>query len=350
MISAHSLTQRIRRSHRRPLQRRSHHNEELRPAIRVAGRGAFFAACPPDAEGVERVVVIPDRPRLFWPAPPPEGYLGQLDELFQKRLAGERAIIEREDCRFTETSLLTSGEVVEGEWDFRGREEPYLGAVPLSGARVLHLAPGGGYFTFHMERHGAEVAAFDVGWEAVPDVMAEPGVGGGLHATPSGAVTFHAHAALRERSSVQNAWWYLHRDYGSRAAMVYGDFSRLPSDMGAFDVAVLGDVLARVRDPWGLLAQVAAVTRGTVVVTDRLIPAISEGSRAMRDHAVVYAPNGPDDRNTWWAMAPGAVIDALANVGLSRTRLIYHSQRRKVGDVWSDAPMFTVVAERDWAL
>lgn len=347
MISAHSLTRRLRRSHRRPSQRRSHHNDELRPPMRHAGRGAFFASCPDD--GLEEVVVIPERPRILWPAEPPEGYRGQLEEPFQRRLAAERAMIEREDCRFVQTSLMASGDAVEGEWDLRGGEVPYLGATDFSRATVLELAPANGYFTFHMERLGAEVVAFDIGWDRLPEVMPEPGDGGHPRIVPSGTVTFHAHAEMRSLAGVQNGWWYLHRDYRSRAKMVYGDPYHLPVDIGVFDVALVAGVLPRMRDPWEVLSQVAACTRQRIVVTDPVDPAVAELSTSAMEHACLYAPGGPSVRTAWWSMSPGAVADALRHLGFGRTRLLFHSQRRKQDADWSEVPMFTVVAEREWA-
>jgi hypothetical protein len=347
MISAHSLASRIRRPHRRPDQRRSHHDAARRPPLRSPGRGAFFADCTPD-DDVEQVVLIPDRPRLFWPQVPGEGYRLQRSPEHQSALAAERAIVERGDCRFTATSILSSGEAIEGEWDFRGREEPYLGATDFSRQSVLHLRPGSGYFTFHMERHGAEVVGFDWGYDCVPDVMPEPGDGGHPRATPTGTVAFHAHSAMRELSEVQNSWWYLHRDYRSSAEMVYGDLARPPSDLGAFDVAVLGQCLSQVRDPWGVISWVASCTRRRLVATEVLDPNVLELSRSVGEHACVYAPKGPAARSDWWSLSPGSVADAMRCVGFTRTRVVFHSQRKKVGDAWSEVPMFTVVGEREW--
>ena len=61
--------------------------------------------------------------------------------------------------------------VLPGVWDLRGHESAYLGGVELAGKRVLELGPATGYLTFYMERMGAEVVAFEAGFDVSVDVL-----------------------------------------------------------------------------------------------------------------------------------------------------------------------------------
>src|SRR5262245_1102536 len=196
---------------------------------------------------------------LSWPTFPPPGYLGQLEPEFQNRLCTERAHLERADCLFYHCMELPNGEVVTGPWDLRDREAVYLGNVAFDGARVLELGPASGALTYYMERQGADVVAFDAGYD----------VGIDLHPHPlNGDVRKLRLDHARLVGDVQNSWWYLHREYASRAAAVYGSIYALPGDLGDFDISVLSAILLHLRDPIAALEQAARRTRRTIVVTE----------------------------------------------------------------------------------
>ena len=116
-----------------------------------------------------------ERRILSWPTFPPEHYLGQLHLDFQAQLHKERACLTRDDCLFYHCMDLPDGEVVSGPWDLRGREGVYLGDVAFEGARVLELGPASGALTYFMERRGADVVAFDVGYDVGIDLHPHPG-------------------------------------------------------------------------------------------------------------------------------------------------------------------------------
>ena len=94
------------------------------------------------------------RPLRDWPTSPPTGYLGQLDPGFQRRLALEQEGVEAGDCDWYHSTVLADGTEVRGQWDLRGREEVYLGKVPVKGRSVLEFGPASGHLTFWMEREG----------------------------------------------------------------------------------------------------------------------------------------------------------------------------------------------------
>ncbi|HUY86374.1 MAG TPA: class I SAM-dependent methyltransferase [Acidimicrobiales bacterium] len=351
MISAHSIAHRIRHPHRRPSQRRSHHIPGLRSPLRNPGRAGAPSDCQPEPDPIEQVILIPAKPRLFWPQPPPQGYLGQLDPIFQARIQAERSSVARDDCDFYHSVRLANGELIEGAWDLRGREDPYLGVTDFDRKRVLEFGPATGHLTFHMEAQGAEVVGFDIGWDCVPEVIPDK---------IEDAQPF-ANATLRAISAVQNSWWYTKRGTNSQAKMVYGDIYRLPADLGTFDISLFGCILPNLRDPWRALSEAASITRKRIIVTDVVRPEADAVSRNFMEHASTWAPDGREAWTSWWAMSPGAVLDCLRQLGFSRSRLMLHNQRHRpmgalfdveeAGDSlsrWSEVPMYTVVAEREW--
>lgn len=272
-----------------------------------------------------------------WPAPPPERYLGQLTDEFQKALAAERTGLRREDCRFYHTMELPDGEVIRGPWDLRGREREYLGEVDVAGLRVLELGPSSGYLTFWMERHGAEVVCFDAGYDVSIDLL--PVLTGDTR-----QLRFDHFQMVYE---YQYAWWFLHRALNSRARMAYGDIYELPHDIGEFDVATFGAILLHLRSPIQALEQAARRTRSTIIVTD----VWSGGPETLRENIMRPFPSGEGSRwVVWWELSAGAVIAMLEILGFNCTRVIEHSQLHQHGHK-ADAPymdmaMYTVVAQR----
>ena len=105
------------------------------------------------------------------PAYPPRDYLGQLDPAFQEALSKRREGADLADLVWYHTSELPDGRILSGAWDLRGHEPDYLGGIDVRGARVLELGPATGYLTYYMERQGAEVVAFEAGFDVSIDLL-----------------------------------------------------------------------------------------------------------------------------------------------------------------------------------
>ena len=296
-----------------------------RDATRKAGPGPGDAA----AQGVVRR-------GAGWPSFPPFRYLGQLDPEFQAWLAQQRADVRTEDCDWYHTFELSNGEVVQGAWDLRGAENDYLGQVSFASKRVLEVGPASGYLTFHMERSGAEVVAFEAGFDVPVDLL--PVLGRDMREEQM--------TLMRHVDRVHNAWWFVHRDYGSTAKLVHGPVYEMPGDLGTFDIAVFGAILLHLRDPFGALAEAARRTREALVVTDLVQDTVEPPeSNVMR-----FAPLAPHEITNWWAIYPGAVVSMLARLGFGATTITFHQQRHHLGHKLDEPavamPMFTVVGRR----
>jgi SAM-dependent methyltransferase len=144
---------------------------------------------------------------------------------------------------------------VGGQFDLRGREDEYLGRIPLNGRRVLEIGPANGFLTFHMESQGASVVAVELGpdadWDFVPQANLD-------------------HAAVRAgrrhiMQELRNGFWWAHRRFGSQAKVHYGDVYTLPDELGTFDVAVMAAVLRHTRDPLRIVEGCARLAKSLAI-------------------------------------------------------------------------------------
>ncbi len=221
-----------------------------------------------------------------------------------------------------------------GVWDLRGHESTYLGGVDFAGKRVLELGPATGYLTFHMERMGAEVVSFEAGFDVSVDTLPVKG-----EDQPWERLRLMQETIDRNH----DAWWYLHRTFGSSAKFVQGNIYDMPGDLGTFDITVVGAILLHLREPWGALSQAAQRTTETMVVTEPL----QDDLDPPEANIMRFSPSAEHHLTNWWSIYPGAVDSMLGRCGFGKTETTMHSQRHHLAhDIGSDAidqRMYTVV-------
>lgn len=231
-----------------------------------------------------------------------------------------------QDCLFYHTMDLPGVGTVTGEWDLRGGLDRYVGEVDLRGKSVLEIGPASGCVTFHMESMGAQVTAVDVdettAWDIVP--RAELNMGDALATRRAGA------------RLLRNGFWFAHRQFQSRARVVYSNVYDLPVGMGQYDVAVLGMVLLHLRDPLLALTKCAQHAR-TLVVTE-LLPGDLADQPVCRLLPSLENPTW----DTWWSISPAFVVQYLQVLGFRQIAVTGHSALFRRGDY----PLYTVVASR----
>lgn len=280
---------------------------------------------------------LPERkevPFQLWPKPAPDGHLGQLDPEFQASLKEQCSKVELADCEFYHRVRLKDGRFIDGTWNLIGGESEYLGHVELAGKRVLELGPANGWLTTWMELQGASVVVFDVGWEETQDFMPSPGVN--YPQLRSTFITFSCR--------IQNAWWFLHRDYGLSAAATYGTVYHIPADLGPFDVTVVGSILLHLRDPLRALEQLVAHTTGTVIVVEPLPPDLAGLGSVAR-----WNPTNGTNLSGWWLHTPDVISSMLRQLGFPEITVSFHQQPLKDPNHEGrivDTPYFTVVGSR----
>ena len=218
--------------------------------------------------------------------------------------------VRREDCFFYHTIALRGGEVAEGHWDLRGRFADYTGHAAMAGARVLDVGAASGFLTFSAEEAGArEVVSFDL------DTAERQHL---LPFRDSPYVRDHAAWARGQTEAFdawKNAYWYTHRDRGSRARAIYGDVYDLPAEIGGFDVVILGAILEHLGDPVRAIGSVARVAERTLVINTDTI-AGDDALARFNGH-----PNHPERSYIFWTYTVETYRRILAICGFEIERV-----------------------------
>jgi hypothetical protein len=200
---------------------------------------------------------------------------------------------------------------VAGHWDLRATIDDYLGHIDFDGKRCLDLGAASGYLTFEMERRGArEVVPVDL------DLAAQE-----CEVVPFADSRFDV-AARRARqhenlAAVQRGYWLAHHLLGSQARVHYGSGYHLPTELGMFDVVVVGMMLPHVRDPFRVLEQATARSSETIIVTQQA-PQIEGAWAYFMPEPATRQPDA-----AWWSMSDDCLERLLGILGFrvaSKTR------------------------------
>jgi hypothetical protein len=269
--------------------------------------------------------------------------------------APPRTVAGPEECYFYHTMDLPTIGVVEGEWDLRDNVAAYLGGVDLRGKRVLEMGAASGFLTFTMEQLGAEVVAYDLSDQHAWDVV------------PYAGVDVEGYLAERREHlrRLNNGWWLAHRLFGSRARVAYGTAYEVPAALGPVDVCTFGAILQHLRDPFLALQQALRLTRETVIVTDPPPPGYFAGRRYtawyhrlwrrmpwlqrqmsewLRAETISFRPEPAlgEPKDTWWLLAPEAVMRMIGVLGFDTVSLTFHTQKNR----GRETVLYTVVGRR----
>ncbi len=175
------------------------------------------------------------------------------------------------------TIELAPGVLTDGVFDLRPYVPRYGLPENMEGMRVLEVGTFDGFWSFEMERRGADVVAIDVqddrdfDWPAVrrPKEFTE---------RPQGACFEIAHEALG--SNVDR-----------RVCAVY---EATPEELGTFDLVFCGSVLIHLRDPVLALERIGALCHDRFITVEPysrllgLVPTAAARYRALRPVSVVF--------------------------------------------------------------
>jgi hypothetical protein len=252
------------------------------------------------------------------------------------RFAPEQRVERLEDCFFYHTIDLPGIGLVSGEWDLRGAETTYLGAVELAGRRVLEIGPASGYLSFWMERQGASVVAYDLDerqeWDLVP-----------YRDVDSAEIRRQRSEAIKR---LNNSWWFARARMQAAARCIYGSVYQLDESVGQFDVVTLNSVLLHLRDPFLALQRAASRCKAQIIVTD-----VSErqfagtkpglGSELCMHFIPRAAMRSPLD--AWWYIPAVLTREILTILGFPSIEISYHQHKFKDGHLWD---FYTAVGTR----
>jgi SAM-dependent methyltransferase len=220
------------------------------------------------------------------------------------------------DCYVYQTMSVPGLGVCVGDWDHRNTVDEYLGFTAFDAKTVLDVGPANGFFTFEMEKRGADVTALDLGqaadWDAVPNAQA-PWDEGTLR------------EQMREGARlVENFFWMAHEALGSKARMVHGSVYDVATTLDdRVDIALMGNVLQHLRDPVLAIQRVAQVVRERIIVTESIW---HDDEAFLASAAMRFVPRAdrPELHHSWWLVSPRLVIEVLKLLGFGRLTCAYH--------------------------
>jgi len=212
-----------------------------------------------------------------------------------------RTNISPEDCNFYHAMDIPGLGEVGREWDLRDNIDNYLGNQDLTGKRVLDVGTASGYLTFEMEKRGGDMVSFDMEtgrqWNVVP------------HCKLSDSMDEMYENVVRGHNRLQNAYWYAHNAFNSKAKVFYGDIYNIPEELGQFDVVFFGMILSHLRDPFQALYSASRLSKDKVIITNQA----RSGGKASD---VIFLPSKDSTiYRAWWSFSDNALIQMLGVLG-----------------------------------
>ena len=220
------------------------------------------------------------------------------------------------DCIFYQTIELPGVGVIPGSWDHRDAVDVFLGHVDFNQKSVLDVGPANGFFSFEMEKRGAEVTAIDLGEDSPWDVVPHP---------YSDEETLIANMRNNVRM-VENAFWFAHKALKSNVRLVYGSVYDVPSKIKEVDIALMSNVLQHFRDPLLAIQRVAQVVTEVIVITETMW---CEDPAFISSTSMRFIPRAetPEANHSWWEVSPSFVIELLKLLGFQEVKCEFHYQK-----------------------
>jgi hypothetical protein len=222
-------------------------------------------------------------------------------------------------------------DVVQGEWDLRGRADEYLGHQDFAGKSVLDVGTASGFLTFEMEKRGATVVSVEA--DTIRRIQLLPLASHSILKDYEAWVPHGEDHLNRQKAS----YWCAHAALRSSARAYYGDVYNLPDDLGMFDTVVVGQILVHLRDPAGALISIAKRAADTLI--------IAEGMIESDDQIARYLPVGTDSpASIWWHYSEGLYKEFLRVLGFTVLKRHISSYRCVVAN--QDIAITTLVCKR----
>lgn len=201
---------------------------------------------------------------------------------------------------------LGAGVVTPGEFDMRPFVHEFGFAASLAGQRVVDIGASNGFFSYHLERLGADrVVAVDLRTVLDHDVPA-------WYRAQWRAGKTDADLARIDHDELEAGFWLAHDAYGSRVEKrrhtVYEVGAAMP---GQFDLAFCSNLLHHLRDPVGALESI----RGTLRPGGRFILGCSCDVSVDASYAIFWGTLHP--HVMWWVMSREAILRMCGMAGFA---------------------------------
>ncbi len=239
-----------------------------------------------------------------------------------------------DECAWYQVTDVPGHGTTSGRWDLRETADAYLGNVDFEGKRVLELGTASGFFCFHMEKRGADVVAVDLSPEHSWDLLLGP-------SDDETQIRKTMKAGIRQ---LNNAFWFCHQAYNSKARFVHSTAYDVPEEAGQFDIVTLCAILLHLRDPLLALERAARRATETVVIVDRM----PDWAKKTKGPFARFMPS-PEGKTphggwTWWHLSPDVLIAMLKLLGFARFDLT--TSRHLYVPTGNSLELYTLVARR----
>lgn len=236
-----------------------------------------------------------------------------MQEKYVTEWTGEE--IKPQDCYwYHDYNFLEGLDVVSPDYDLVPNLDSFLLPKDMTGKKFLDIGTGSGFFTFEMERRGAEVVSFDISLDEKPDFIPYSNRGDLYESN------------YEHRRQLHKSYWYAHRQFESNAKVVYGNVMKMPDWLGQFDVVLLSCILQHLRDPFYAIQQVDKHTKHTLIICEAYYKTEEPAMRFQAD-----PDNNSSQYWTWWLMSPKyleTVMKVLGykNIQISKPFDIFHKR------------------------
>jgi SAM-dependent methyltransferase len=213
------------------------------------------------------------------------------------------AVAGGSDCVFYHSMDLPISGSQEGHWDLRGRFDDYVSRISVNGKSVLDVGTATGFLSFEAEKRGAKVVSIDAStamhWDRVPFIDS-------MHALDYAAWLDKAEKYLDD---IKRSYWLAHRELKSANRVYYGNAYELPSELGKFDIVIVGQILVHLRDVVRALSSIAARCKDTLIIAEGMIENPEPVS-----HWLARAGH-PENDYSFWHHSTGLYRELLSILG-----------------------------------
>jgi len=250
------------------------------------------------------------------------------------QLASPRHVADLSECFFYHTMTLPTFGEIHGHWDLRGRFDDYIGGVDVKGRSVVDIGTATGFLSFEAEKRGASrVLSFDMAHASYQTFLPF-----------KDKLSYSDPERWSEQHNVEveqwkNAYWLCHRLLESKADVYYGNIHDVPTELGQFDIALIGSVLEHLSDPISALASISRLIKKTIVVVS---PVIEAEERIARFEGLA---DNPQNDFTWWTYSTGLYREVFKMLGFTIISITSGEYFYDYGK--RNETRHTIVADRD---
>lgn len=210
---------------------------------------------------------------------------------------------------------LGDGVVTNGHYEMTPLLAHYGFPESMEGLNVLDVGRASGFFSFEMERRGANVTATEL-----PSILDWDFFGG--ERTKQNYLDRFPDIEAYSRRVIWGGFEFAHQHLGSKVKPVWAsvyDLSPAKFDNKKFDLVFMGSISSHLRDPYLAFEHVASVTAGTAIIASPIFDI--DAVRNIPSMALNSTMKG-QDRLSWWTFNELALDTLLEGAGFTERKVV----------------------------